>query len=208
MFFLRIWNRLNALYYKFRYSKLLHFQYATLVRVGIENAGKNNIIKICNHAEIINCTFKFYGDNNKIVIGKRTKLEGVTFWIGENDNTVSIGNDCWLLEGELAACEGTKITIGDNNLFSHSLLIRTSDSHSILDENGKRINQAQDIYIGNHVWIGLQVLVLKGANIGDNCIVGARSTITSSVPKKDNCILLGAPAKIVKDNTNWHIDRL
>lgn len=208
MLFLRIWNRLNVLYYKLKYRRLLNVRHITIARVGIENTGINNIIEIDNHTEIINCTFKFYGDNNKIVIGKRTKLEGVTFWIGENCNTISIGNDCWFLGGELAACEGTKITIGDNNLFSHSLLIRTSDSHSILDESGKRINQAKDIYLGNHIWIGLQVLVLKGANIADNCVVGSRSTVTSSVSPKGNSLILGAPAKIVKDNINWHIDRL
>lgn len=206
-FYRRIINKLNCLYIKVRY-RYVSFKNAVLYNISFENQGNHNTIEIGNHSSLRNCKFRFFGSNNHVIIGARTRLNDLTFWIGEDYNKISIGNDCWLLGGELAACEGTSILIGDNNMFSHSLLVRTSDSHSILDEKGNRINCAQDIIIGNHVWIGLQVLILKGVVISDNCIVGARSIVTSKSPHNNNCIILGAPAKIVKEGVSWNIDRL
>lgn len=204
----RLKNKLKCIYYKLRYGKNLYYKYIVVNDIRVDDQGCNNIIEIGNHSEICNCEFKFYGSNNRIIIGSRTKLSGVTFWIGENENLISIGNDCWFFGGELAACEGTSIKIGNNNLFSHSLLMRTTDSHSIIDNKGKRINKAQNILIGNHVWIGVQVMVLKGSTILDNCVVGARSLVTSSTTLKSSSVILGSPAKVVKDNINWDIDRI
>ena len=105
-------------------------------------------------------------------------------------------------ENQLAACEGRNIIIGDDCMFSHSICVRTTDSHSIVNEAGKRINKAQDIHIGNHVWIGMQSLILKGTIIPDNCIVGARATVSKS-DFKENSVLTGSPAKTIKTEVNW-----
>lgn len=93
-------------------------------------------------------------------------------------------------------------------MFSNNISVRTTDSHSIIDSSGNRINYALDVYIGNHVWVGLQSLILKGANISDNSIVAARSVVPSSTICEQNCILAGLPAKIIRRNINWCRKRL
>ena len=108
----------------------------------------------------------------------------------------------------LAACESKKISIGNDCMFSNKVQLRTSDSHSILDENTKRINPGNDIEIGNHVWIGTEVIVLKGATIPENCIVGARSIVTSSLNASPNSMITGMPARVVKTNINWSRERI
>ena len=108
----------------------------------------------------------------------------------------------------LAACESKKITVGNDCMFSNKIQLRTSDSHSILDENAKRINLGGDIEIGNHVWIGNEVMVLKGTTIPDNCIVGARSIVTASLCAPPNSIIAGIPARVVKTNINWKRERI
>lgn len=103
---------------------------------------------------------------------------------------------------QLAACESKSIKIGNDCMFSHSINIRTTDSHTIVNKNGNRTNFSKDIIIGNHIWIGMQSLILKGAKIPDNCVIAAKS-IVSRGKYEENCILAGHPAKIIKNEINW-----
>lgn len=167
---------------------------------------KNNI-RIGNNVNIINCTFNLYGSSNDIIIEEGAKLDNVTFWIEDNQNLIKIGKKT-TFHGtcQLAACEGTAIQIGNDCMFSHDIYIRTTDSHSII-KNNKRINKARNIIIGNHVWIGMQTLILKGSNIPDGCIIGARSTISSSDMEK-KCIYAGHPIKLINKEIEWKRERI
>ena len=126
-------------------------------------------------------------------------LQSVTFCMEKDNNEIRLGRsfDCHGAT-ELSALEGTRINIGDDALFSANIKFRTGDSHSILDAcTRKRTNYSKDIVLGEHVWVGNSVCVLKGAVIGAHSIVG----IGSVVPGKgfpENCILAGNPAKVIK----------
>jgi acetyltransferase-like isoleucine patch superfamily enzyme len=76
----------------------------------------------------------------------------------------------------------------------------TSDGHNIV-KHGERINSANDISIGCHVWLADNVTVLKGASIGDQSIVGINSTLTK--PIGSGVIAVGNPAKVVQDEVSW-----
>ncbi len=52
------------------------------------------------------------------------------------------------------------------------------------------------VNIGNDVWIGANVTILKGVNIADGVIVGAGAVVTKDVPPY--AIVAGVPAKIIK----------
>ena len=56
------------------------------------------------------------------------------------------------------------------------------------------------VTIGNDVWIGAHVTVLKGVTIGDGAIIGAASTVTRNIPA--NTIAVGSPAKPVRQRSN------
>ena len=87
-------------------------------------------------------------------------------------------------------------------MFSSLIEFRTGDSHSIIDVvSKKRINYAQDVIIGNHVWIGAHSKILKGVTIGDNSIIGTNSLVTKNILK--NSIAAGIPAKVLKSNVDW-----
>ncbi|MGK9477940.1 hypothetical protein ACSSV9_14110 [Melioribacter sp. OK-6-Me] len=77
-----------------------------------------------------------------------------------------------------------------------------TDAYSIYDEQNKRINEDKSIIISNHVWIGCQTLILKKAEIGDGCIVGANS-LTNKKFIYNEVVLAGNPEKLVKKNVKW-----
>ncbi|MGL5895101.1 MAG: acyltransferase [Bacteroidales bacterium] len=170
-------------------------------RILINIQGNNNSVTIDKGA-LVNCTINIIGNDCTIEIGK-----GSTFRSG---SIIIEGNRCNYTQGELSGIRDAKfviqeddssITIGDECMFSYNILMRTSDSHSILNIDGDRINPAKSIKIGNHVWIAESVTILKGVCIGDNSIVGYGSVCTKDFPS--NVIASGVPARIVKDNINW-----
>jgi acetyltransferase-like isoleucine patch superfamily enzyme len=53
--------------------------------------------------------------------------------------------------------------------------------------------------LGNEVWLGAQVVVLKGVTIGDGAVVGAGSVVTKDIPP--GAVAVGVPARVVRIRT-------
>ena len=165
--------------------------------------GSNNKIIIDDFARVIRCKFYINGNNNVVHIGKNVYMEDGAVLTDFDCNQITIGNNAIISRGfEGAAMEGTEIAIGEECLFSSHISIRTCDSHSIINEQGERINQSQSVRIGKHVWVGVNALFLKGALVSDDSVVAARSVITKPFDT-GNVVIAGQPAKIVKRNVNW-----
>lgn len=90
------------------------------------------------------------------------------------------------------------ITIGDGVAISENVSIRDSDNHYFNQSNKK---STQPIVIGNHVWIGMNVTILKGVSIGDGAVVAAGSVVTKDIPA--NSLAGGVPAKVIKTGIFW-----
>lgn len=170
--------------------------------------GRNNIVRFSGTACYLkDCTIVVYGDDNLIEITDSTCV-GLNIHVEDNGNCVKVGKGTSFTgECELAAIEGTCITVGDDCLFSSKIRIATGDSHAVLDaKTGRRINPSASIVIGNHVWVGYSVSILKGVSIGDNSIVGSCAVVTR--PHTDmNVALAGNPAAIVKRGVDWNFNR-
>lgn len=130
------------------------------------------------------------------------------FVVQNSDNAMYLGSGTRVIgTAHFALAEGTSLKIGSECLLGSGLIIRTTDSHSIIDNEGKRLNLAEDIEVGNHVWTTHDVQINKGAKIGMNSVIGCGSVVNRGT-YKDGAILAGVPARVVKENINWLDERV
>lgn len=164
---------------------------------------KGNTINIAANVRIKECKINIKGNGNKLKIANGAILRGVYLEIEGNNCEISIGERCVIgVDSYLSARENeTKLTLGKECMLSRYVRIMTSDGHDILTEN-KRINLAQDIFIGDHVWLADNSTILKGVSIGHNSIVAINSTVTKDIGS--NKIAAGLPAKVIRSNIEWH----
>lgn len=152
--------------------------------IGDNSLGKNNrssILRMDADTELITeGSFSFYYGADIILFkGAKLKLGKGSF----------INSDCKIRCHE-------SITIGDHCAISHDFTIMDSDAHKIND-----VKSVRPIVIGNHVWIGTRVTILKGVNVGDGAIIAAGAVVTKDVPA--NTMVAGVPAKVIKENIRW-----
>jgi len=94
------------------------------------------------------------------------------------------------------------VIIGDNAMLSPNVSIISSNHVCYLDSTKSFQEQGftrEQITIGNNVWIGCNTVVLAGAHIPNNVIIGAGSIVNKKL--KGNSIYAGNPIKFIK-----HID--
>lgn len=98
------------------------------------------------------------------------------------------------------------ITVGQNVVISERVVMRDSDNHTVctLGEQEKASEEhviTAPIVVKDHVWIGMNVTILKGVTIGEGSIVAAGSVVTRSIPP--HCLAAGVPAKVIKTGVAW-----
>jgi acetyltransferase-like isoleucine patch superfamily enzyme len=54
----------------------------------------------------------------------------------------------------------------------------------------------RDVRVGHNVWVGYGACILRGAHVGDNCVIGSDAIVTRDVP--DDAVVAGVPARIVR----------
>lgn len=91
----------------------------------------------------------------------------------------------------------TLIEFGNNLDINENFTVLTHDFGTFVFREVYKdfVNSSGKVKIGNNIVFGRNVTILKGVTIGDNCIIGAGSIITHSIP--DNSVAVGAPAKVI-----------
>lgn len=150
----------------------------------------------------------------RLILGRNARLERGLIWRVGDAGRIRIGDDACLREGTELKVDGTleigprsligawnvlsvleRLSIGADCLLAERVSIRDHD-HRFDDptlpiaEQGYRV---EAVTLGNNVWIGANVVLMKGVSLGDGCIVGANAVVTRSFGP--GTVLLGAPAR-------------
>ena len=125
------------------------------------------------------------------IIGRVTLEENTSVWPGASlrgDNEpIVVGRGSNVQEGAvLHADPGFPLTIENDVTVGHQAML-----HGCTIKEGSLI--------------GIQAVVLNGAVIGRNCLVGAGAIVTEGKVFPDNSLILGAPAKVVRELTETDI---
>ncbi len=128
------------------------------------------------------------------VIGKVTLKSRSSVWFGaviRGDNErITIGTGSNIQEGAVLHTDpGMPLVIGDRVTVGHQAMLHGCT-------------------IGDGSLIGIQAVILNGAVIGKQCLVGAGAVVTERKTFPDRSLILGAPAKAVRELTDEDVLRL
>jgi carbonic anhydrase/acetyltransferase-like protein (isoleucine patch superfamily) len=128
------------------------------------------------------------------VIGQVVLEENVSVWFGvilRGDNDViSIGKGSNIQENSVLHIDrGHPLVLGENVTIGHQVMLHGCT-------------------IGDNSLVGIGAVVLNDARIGKNCLVGAGSLVTEGKEFPDGSLIMGSPAKAVRQMSPEQIEGL
>lgn len=128
-------------------------------------------LRISNNAKV-NCGKSFcLLKHSSLIAGKHSMIS-----IGDNV-TIGIGNFINIHDG---------LEIGNNVLLGQDVKIYDHDhdikNYTIEGMKWRNNFSSSPVTVGNNVWIGSNVIILRGTKIGDNCVIAAGSILKGIYP--------------------------
>ena len=128
------------------------------------------------------------------VIGRVSLAEGASVWYGavlRGDNEwITLGARSNVQEGSVLHTDmGFPLQLGEDVTVGHQAMLHGCT-------------------VGDGSLIGIQAVVLNGAVIGKNCLVAAGAVVTEGKHFADNSLIIGAPAKAVRELSPEHAERM
>jgi maltose O-acetyltransferase len=177
------WRKERFLIAERRCLSRLELGHATEMNVPVRSQGRGTLL---------------IGTNNMLGYGPAPRLGNGVILLQprDRDARIVIGNHNSFSNNVSLVAMG-EITIGNRCLIGDQVTILDCDFHEISPitrMNG--VGPIEPVVIGDNVWLGSRVMVLKGVTIGENSVVAAMSVVTKSIPP--NSIAAGNPARVIR----------
>ena len=148
------------------------------------------------------------------------ELDGVapqvhaTAWVADSAQvmgSVTLGEDASVWFGTVVRGDTDSITIGAGSNVQDASVLHADFGKPLVI--GERVTVGHQVMlhgctIGDESLIGIGAVVLNGARIGNNCLVGAGALVTEGKEFPDGSMILGSPAKAVRQLTPEQIEGL
>jgi len=124
---------------------------------------------------------------------------------------VKLGNNVSVWFGAVLRGDADKIIIDDNTNIQENAVLHVDPGYPVTIGKNCIIGHGAIVHgatLSNHVLVGMNATILNGANIGKYCIVGANALVTANTNIPDFSIVMGAPAKVVKQVTQEQIEQI
>jgi acetyltransferase-like isoleucine patch superfamily enzyme len=173
--------------------------------------GNRNSICIGEAGSFPNTTIFCKGSDNSLQIGAKVYvLMNAEFFLDGYGCSIRIGDKTSIQSTVLSCSElETSIDIGEDSMISTMVVFSTGDGHPVFNvDTLERVNLAKRIATGKHVWFAANARLMKGAQIGDNCIVGYGALINQPIKDESgglicNALIAGTPAEIRRTGITW-----
>jgi maltose O-acetyltransferase len=114
------------------------------------------------------------------------------------DAVIELGDHSEFNNNLMIKSEGAGVRVGRHGLFGAHIEILDSNFHDLdpRRRHGGTVRMAP-VDIGENVFVGMGVRILKGVTIGDDSVIGAGAVVTSSIPA--GVIAAGNPARAIRE---------
>ena len=147
-------------------------------------------------------------------LDKLTPVVPNSAWVADNAQVIGdvrLGEDCSVWFGVVIRGDTETITVGRGT--------NVQDNSVLHADMGVPLTLGEDVTVGHQVMlhgctigdgslIGIQAVVLNHAKIGKNCLVGAGSVVTEGKEFPDGSLIIGSPAKAVRQLSPEQIEGL
>ena len=134
----------------------------------------------------------------RLEVGRQTLFEPHVWITAPGAARVRIGGGCFLNIGVMVASMHL-VEIGDHCMFANGCFITDADHR--FDDPQRPITwqgfrSKGPTRIGDNVWCGANVVITSGVTVGERCVIGANSVVTTDLPPYS--IAAGAPARVLR----------
>lgn len=119
--------------------------------------------------------------SSHVVFGKNIVSDGRCVIIADQGASIQIGDKVYFNEGMMISSKKS-VMIGSGCQFGPNVKIFDNNHCFDRKQGVLSAHKSSDISIGKNCWISANVTILKGAKIGDNCIIGAGCIVKETIP--------------------------
>ncbi len=127
------------------------------------------------------------------------------YWVADSASVIGkviLAEDVGIWFGSVLRGDNEPITIGRGTNVQEHCVMHTDLKFPLTIGEGCTIGHKAILHgctIGNNSLVGMGAIVLNGAKIGNNCLIGAGALVTEGKEIPDNSLVVGSPAKPVRE---------
>ncbi len=147
-------------------------------------------------------------------LDERTPQVAETAWVADSAQVVGgvvLGPDSSVWPGVVIRGDSGPISVGEGSNIQDNSVLHTDEGVPLTI--GKHVTVGHQVMlhgctVGDESLIGIGAIVLNNARIGRNCLVGAGALVTEGKEFPDGSMIVGSPARVVRQLTPEQIEGL
>jgi carbonic anhydrase/acetyltransferase-like protein (isoleucine patch superfamily) len=140
--------------------------------------------------------------------------KGKDVWIADTARVfglISLGDECSIWFGAVLRGDADSIRIGNRSNVQENAVIHVDPGFPAIIGDDCIIGHGAIVHgatLANNVLVGMHATILNGAKVGNFCIIGANALVTEGTIIPDYSVVLGSPAKVVKQLSDEQIEKV
>lgn len=145
--------------------------------------------------------------NKKIIVGEEVFIAPTATAIGD----VQLGDEVSIWYGAVLRGDSDSITVGDRSNIQDNAVVHCDPGFPAVIGRECIVGHCAIVHgatLENNVLLGMHATVLNGAHIGEFSIIGANALVTAGTKIPPYSLVLGSPAKVVKQLNDQQIESI
>ena len=122
-----------------------------------------------------------FSKTSQVRFGGHLVSDGRLVIVTGQNARLTVGERTYFNEGTMISCLES-VSIGAGCRFGPNVKVFDNDHKFSARDGVSQEHETTPITIGNHCWLGANVIILRGSKIGDNCVIGAGCVVKGTIP--------------------------